>query len=449
MGSRAARSAAIYVRISDDPTQQGSGVERQREDCIARADALGWQVGQVYSDNDVSAYKRDVVRPGWKAMLADLEAGLRDGVVVYDLDRVARQPRDLEDLLEVVESRSLPTAVVTGDVDLATSNGRFMARLLVNVANKASADTARRVSRQRLQAAKEGRPRSNARRQFGYDREVRVIPAEAEIVREMFQRAIAGEGHMAIASDLTKRGIPTSTGKPVWQPSTVRSILRNPHHAALSAVKGEIVGKGQWEPIVSEETFYAAQAALATRATSPGHNARKHLLTGFLICGRCGSRLVSNHEAYVCRSATGGCGRISRRRSTVDECVTEAVLGYFAQMDLVEPEQDDLMPQIAKAQAKVGEIQKAYDDDLIGVADYAASITAARTALGSLLSRQNQQVLASARQVALIDPRASWAGADLARRRLLIDQVIEAVVIGPAGRGGRDPLSSISIVWAT
>lgn len=443
--TKTARSAALYVRISDDTAQTGAGVDRQRQDCLARAEALGWTVGEVYSDNDVSAYQRGVVRPGWRAMLADLSSGLRDGLVVYDLDRVARQPRDLEDLLDLVESKRLPSAVVTGDIDLGSTNGRFMARLLVNVANKASADTARRVSRQRLQAAQEGRPRSNVRRQYGYDREVRVIKSEAKVVREMFKRAIAGEGHQAIATDLNRRGILSSTGK-AWQPSSVRDILRNPMRAGLSAVKGEIVGVGQWEAIVTPEVFYAAQEVLATRAKTPGHNARKHLLTGFVVCGRCGSKLVANHRDYSCRSATGGCGRISRRRETVDQAVTAAVLKYLDRND-VEATTDgpDLMPDIERAQAKVVEIQQAYDDDLIDVASYAASMRAARTALETLTSEQARQTKASARRAAVADPRAAWEVADLTARRMLIGSVVSAVVISPYTAGA--PLDSIAIAW--
>ncbi|XGU20444.1 recombinase family protein [Rhodococcus sp. 3Y1] len=87
-------SAAIYVRISLDREDE-AGVTRQREDCQELATKLGWRVGQVYEDNSVSAYKRKV-RPEWQSMLDDLRSGIRDGVIFYDLDRIARQPRDLK-----------------------------------------------------------------------------------------------------------------------------------------------------------------------------------------------------------------------------------------------------------------------------------------------------------------------------------------------------------------
>ncbi len=84
------RRTAIYVRISSDPTGQGLGVARQRTACTSRAQALGWDVVEVYEDNDVSATSGRL-RPAYQRMLSDLEAGRVDAVVVWDLDRLHRQ----------------------------------------------------------------------------------------------------------------------------------------------------------------------------------------------------------------------------------------------------------------------------------------------------------------------------------------------------------------------
>ncbi|MBA3311299.1 MAG: recombinase family protein, partial [Nocardioidaceae bacterium] len=106
--------AAILVRISDDRAGEAAGVGRQEKDARALADRLGWQVGEVIIENDVSAYKRRtvtlpdgsaalrVVRPGFRRLLELLALGQVDGLIAYDLDRVARDPRDLEDLIDVV-----------------------------------------------------------------------------------------------------------------------------------------------------------------------------------------------------------------------------------------------------------------------------------------------------------------------------------------------------------
>jgi site-specific DNA recombinase len=102
---------------------------------------------QVRVDNDVSAYKTKVVRPKFEALLDDLKLGLVDGVVVYDLDRFARQPVDLERAIRIFDDRpGLVFATVQSDIDLSTSDGRTVARVMVAFANKTSMDTSRRIT---------------------------------------------------------------------------------------------------------------------------------------------------------------------------------------------------------------------------------------------------------------------------------------------------------------
>jgi len=109
---------AIYARISDDRDGDRLGVGRQLEDCRALAERKGWTVVDEYVDNDISAYKRRV-RPAYRQMLADISEGLIDGLVVYHLDRLHRQPRELEEFFDVCDQAGVSDlASVTGDVDL-------------------------------------------------------------------------------------------------------------------------------------------------------------------------------------------------------------------------------------------------------------------------------------------------------------------------------------------
>src|SRR5262245_194922 len=115
---------ALYARISKDRNGEQAGVTRQLDDCRALAERRGWTVVAEHVDNDISAYsgKR---RPGYLALLDDLRHGDADAIVCWHPDRLTRNPRELEDLLDVIESRSLAVATVqAGDVDLSTSSGR-------------------------------------------------------------------------------------------------------------------------------------------------------------------------------------------------------------------------------------------------------------------------------------------------------------------------------------
>jgi len=89
--------AAIYCRISQDRAGAGLGVTRQQDDCRALCERRGWEVIEVYADNDVSAYSGKV-RPAWQRLIGDVQAGNIDAVVGWHVDRLTRSPRELEDV---------------------------------------------------------------------------------------------------------------------------------------------------------------------------------------------------------------------------------------------------------------------------------------------------------------------------------------------------------------
>ena len=126
--SRLPQAAAIYTRISLDPSGERLGVQRQEEDCRAEATRRGWRIAEVYEDDDRSAYNPRRGRPEYERLLTDIRQGVRDGVMIWRLDRLHRQPRELEEFIVVCDKHDVALATVTGDVDLATSQGRLLAR---------------------------------------------------------------------------------------------------------------------------------------------------------------------------------------------------------------------------------------------------------------------------------------------------------------------------------
>ncbi|MFH1105198.1 MAG: recombinase family protein, partial [Actinomycetota bacterium] len=125
------RHAGVYARISSDPEGTRLGVARQVEDRRKRAEQLGWTVVDEYIDNDVSAWSGKP-RPEYRRLLDDLKNRVIDAVIVWQLDRLQRHPRHLEDLITLVEDLgdvSVET-VTAGLVDLATPAGRTVARIL-------------------------------------------------------------------------------------------------------------------------------------------------------------------------------------------------------------------------------------------------------------------------------------------------------------------------------
>ncbi|GAA0659464.1 hypothetical protein GCM10010193_07920 [Kitasatospora atroaurantiaca] len=119
-----------YLRTSSDRFGLEAGVDRQQEDTEDTRRHLRWgPFAKIYKENDTSAFKkrkitRDdgtidwvVVRPQFRRLLADLAdlvGGVIDAVIFYDLDRLVRRPRDLEDLIDIVEHTQRPAVGATG-----------------------------------------------------------------------------------------------------------------------------------------------------------------------------------------------------------------------------------------------------------------------------------------------------------------------------------------------
>jgi DNA invertase Pin-like site-specific DNA recombinase len=182
--------ATIYTRISDARGDDTAGVDRQREDCLALCAERGWDVVAVHEDNNVSAMKRKV-RPAYTAMLEDVREGRCEVVVCWATDRLYRQPRDLEGLVEALGSVQVAT-VKSGKVDLSTADGRMVARLLGNVSAHESEKRGERVARAAAQRAKNG-GYGGGRRRMGYtDTATELVPDEAEGIRWAYGIIAAG-----------------------------------------------------------------------------------------------------------------------------------------------------------------------------------------------------------------------------------------------------------------
>ena len=220
----ALKRAVIYARISLDRTGSGLGIERQREDCEVLIRERGWQLVQVFADNDISAYsgKR---RPGYRAMLDCLQENTADVVVAWHVDRLHRSPTELEEYIAISEETHTSTVTVrAGELDLSTAAGRMVARMLGAAARHESEQKSERISRRRRQDAEAGR--AHGPLGFGYDDDQRIIPEEAAIVREITDRILAGDSLYSIADDLNKRAVPTP-GAGRWYYHHVRQ-LRDP-----------------------------------------------------------------------------------------------------------------------------------------------------------------------------------------------------------------------------
>lgn len=457
--------AAIYARISKDRDGTMLGVERQIEDCRREAARRGWSVDpeHVFVDNDVSA-TRSKVRPEYERMLEAVRRGEVGAFVVWDMDRLSRQPREIEDVIDFADSHNLSLANVAGEIDLSTSQGRMFARMKGAQARYESDQIKRRIERQIEQKATRGEPHGPA--PYGWTRIVQgtgarggpVVqvpdPETAPIVREAAARIIRGESAISIAKDLNERGLPGPRAP--WTGTTLRAMLQRKSHTGAVILRGEVVGYREGETVLSREVHDQVLAIFGdpARAKYIKGNRPVHLLAKLALCGICPegapSKMRANGEDYTC----GRCYRVTRRRSFVNEVVETTMIARLRRGDIA---------------ARLG----AGDPEAVQRATEAAAAVEARLELaadgfadGNITIEQLNRITAKLREQAAAfraeavkhqpstllsgmvgeEAESAWQAAPLDLKRRIID-TLATVTVMPAGKGKHRDLESIKIAW--
>ncbi len=460
------QAAAIYARISSDPEGTALGVGRQLEDCRKLAAERGWMVAEEYIDNDVSAYSGKV-RPAFERMGEHVRDGLRDAVIVYNFDRLTRQPIELERFAATCLAAGMRTlATVTGDVDLGNDDGMFTARLYAAFAAKESGRRSARVRRKMQANAAEGRPHGGNRRPFGYeDDRVTVRRDEAALIQQMVTRYLAGESLRSLCVWLDEKGIRTTSGGE-WHSPSLRAVLRSGRIAGLREHRGEVVGKAQWGAIITPAERDRVLARMTEQAISGRRSPRRYLLSGLLRCGKCGGKLFSSprgdRRRYVCVSGPdhgGGCGRLTVVAEPVEQLIAEAVLQRLHSPQLAEAlrgrtgseQAAELSDALAADQQQLEELAAMYGDKEITAAEWRA----AREPIEKRIRHGRTQLSTATRTDALADLpgnagqlRQQWATLNLTRQAAIISAVLDHAVIAPGQSGSRelDP-GRVRAVW--
>lgn len=444
---------AIYVRISDDREGEAKGVKRQLEDCRALVKQRGWPVAVEYNDNDVSAWKRGVVRPAYQQLLADLTDGMVDGVVVYDLDRLCRQPVELEEFARICDDAGVTElAAVTGDVALTSGDGLLMARIKGAVAAKESDDKSRRIRRKALELAQEGKIGGGGTRPFGFESDRKTIRAdEAAVVAEAAQRVLAGEAVRSICFDLNDRGVKTVTGK-AWAPQVLTRMLKSGRISGQREHRGEIVADAEWPGVISKEDSARLRAVLSDPSRRKTGRARRYLLAGMLRCGRCGEGLQSRpredgRRRYVCAKrpdAPDACGHLAVVADELEELIVEMVLYRLEGPELARAmaaqngDQEDVHQRaVDAATTQLQELAAVYAEGNITVAEWMAArapIEERLEAAKKALARSNGTSAVS-EFVGTSALRERWDSLPLSRKRAILSAVLDHVTIHAGRRG--------------
>jgi site-specific DNA recombinase len=275
---------ALYRRVSTDrQADEGYSLDVQLEKLQAYAQTLS-NVKEVrtYTDDGYSGSSLD--RPGMKQLIDDIKSGLITHVIVVKLDRLSRSQKDT---LHLIEDIMIPANVafisILESFNTDTPFGRAMVGILSVFAQLERENIFERTRGGMQKRVEKGYWPGGGRTPYGYDYDpaqgILVPNGEAEMVRHIYDRYLAGVGMQTIADELDLK-----------YERVVYNIITRKSNAGYIVYNGEEY-KGLHEPIVSIETYTQAMQLLANRSEAKLVTKTDHLLTGFCYCGRCGAKM--------------------------------------------------------------------------------------------------------------------------------------------------------------
>lgn len=374
---------AIYLRKSRADAEaeargEGETLARHERALMELAVRNGYDVGQMY--REIVSGDSIANRPQMQLLLADVAARKYQGVLVMEIERLARG--DTMDQAIVANTfRFSNTLIITPFKTYDPNNNMdeeyfefslFMSR-------REYKTIVRRMQTGRALASKEGKYIGSIA-PYGYERYRRVdgvcslrpVESEAATVRQIFGWALSGMGNSKIAQTLNSLGIP-SAGGVLWSASTVWRLLHNPVYAGYvtwskrvktatgienghkvyerKVNENAICARGLHEPLVSEETFHAIDAAMKS-ACVPLRNARSisNPFAGILKCAECGHAMIGLHKphrgsSYYLSCRTYGCKNVGCICELLEEIVLRTLEQWATEYQTEPEKRREEMPQ--------------------------------------------------------------------------------------------------------
>jgi site-specific DNA recombinase len=362
---------AIYTRKSTEEglQQEFNSLDAQREagEAFIKSQAsTGWICSPVVYD-DGGFTGGNLERPALQRLMADIEAGKVDCVVVYKVDRLSRSLLDFARLMEVFDKKQVAFVSVTQQFNTATSMGRLVLNVLLSFAQFEREIIAERT-RDKIAATRRKGKWSGGMPLLGYDVDPKTFKLvvnqhEAERVRAIFDLYLEQQGLIRVVQELERRGWRNKLwqtrkgrrrGGSLFTKTTLHHLLSNVVYLGKVRYKKEI-HPGEHQAIVDQEAWQQAQDLLHRRgnATLVRRNSSA-LLKGLLHCKGCGSAMTvtsaqknggKRYDYYVCQSVIKrgrqACSARSLPRAIIESWVIERVRESLA--DAQSPENDTLL----------------------------------------------------------------------------------------------------------
>ena len=313
---------AAYCRVSTDSDEQEMSFEAQREyytDKIMRNPE--WCLAGIFADEGISGTQA-ASRPDFMRMIARCRKGGIDMIITKSVSRFARNTVDCLNYVRELKALGIPVIFEKEGLNTMHATSEIYIGMHGIFAQSESESLSGNVRMGKAMSAKKGVVPFSYKSFLGYrrgaDNQPEIDPEEAEIVRFIFDRYLAGDSLQIIKLALEHKGIPTPMGKSEWSVATLRSILTNEkykgdallqktyvvdcitHKSKRNDDRPQYYVENNHPPIVSREVFDRVQTEMARRTskrrvkekgtkTESGKYSSKYALTDMLICGHCGT----------------------------------------------------------------------------------------------------------------------------------------------------------------
>ncbi len=261
-------NVAIYLRVSTtEQAEEGYSISAQKERLKAYIVSQGWSLSQIYEDAGFSGGTLN--RPAFGKLREDMKKSSFNLILVYKLDRISRNMRDLSNLVHEMDENGIFFKSATEPFDTTTPAGKLIFNMLGSVAEFERGMIAERVKMGMLQKAKEGKGILGFNHPYGYDyaeESLTVNDLEAAVVARIYDAYLNGSSLQEIASSLNGAGI-TTKNSCNWTRQTVLNVLTNPLYAGYHRW-GPFYWKGTHKELIPQDKWNSAQRIRSYRSHS-------------------------------------------------------------------------------------------------------------------------------------------------------------------------------------
>ena len=383
----------IYARYSSH-NQREESIEGQLRECHEFALKNGFTIVNEYADRALSG-KTDN-RPSFQRLIKDSEKGQFEAVIMYTLDRFARNRYDSAIYKARLKKNGVRIYYAKQPMP-DTPEGIILESVLEGYAEYYSENLARNIKRGIRENALQGIATGGANVMLGYtvgkDRKYAIDPAGAKTVQEIFQLYADGMSATQIIKHCNERGYKTARGN-AFNKNSLKTILRNEKYIGTYKMMDVVIPDGM-PAIIDKALFERVQDMLKhngkARARAKAHES--YLLTTKLFCGHCGSPMVGEsgtsktgqmHYYYKCIKAKRqhACEKKSERkdwieklvvRYTVQTVLTDENIALIAKkaMEIIKKESadttylDGLNAELKEVQKKIKNLISAIEQGII------------------------------------------------------------------------------------